>query len=777
MTLNVTAGFAQTNALCLACGEDGVFPVAVSLASAATGVEFSRAHTLVPAFNAQPKPVQVSWLWPLIDAPHRSTSATVFTDDNLAQSVSPGGRLDRALRVPELVKGKVRLTLVIDPDLIDALTVMSHGYTVRTATTESAGTGQTAAAAWLKRLHAVAAYDDVSLTGYADPDVDALVRRNVGYSTTLSPQVEQRVAAVLGTQLSSDVAWPPGENLTSAGLDAMVSTGASSILLSDSALPGARSDAATPNALSPLPAATGTAHAFVLSSALQPTVLSATSAKPAAADTPDLLAELAVRAVAAPSESHYVVLAPTRYVDPQPTQAAATMLAIVASPWAQDLSVQAALTSVASADRGPLQPAGAADEISAEQVETMTTARNQVAAFRDCLTNQTAPTLLGGYAGGLFRATSAWWRLHPAAGQKFTSAILGQITALEGRVSILAPPGTHYTLSSGAPLEVTVRNNLSVAVNIRIQVAAIEGEQGFRASSVPLQTIDAGAQQQIKVPVHVDRSGYFRIRITLLTPHNLQLQTARTISVNSTALGAVALWITGIALGVLVLALVIRVGRRIAGRGRPKPGCGAVLVLVLTPDRAGSARPPTVRRDADPRNEPVNPQSDPMQQVVPLDADGGWGPLAIYTDAGEALAASAPASDDDLFGRPGDVGGLHLPVEQWSNTTYSGPRRFRPGRESDDAPARAAAPTPAPGLTSSDWSRQFAVPHHGRAGTGTGSAPGHLDRRRARDGPVDVRAGPGDAPKPSRAEDRAIEQDGPRSGPAPRRPAAPTGAC
>ena len=576
VTLTVTAGYGPINDLCLACGSDGIFPVAVSLAST-SGVEYSRAHTLIPAFKGPviPQPVQVSWLWPLIDGPHRSTSPTVFTDDNLAQSVSPGGRLDRALRVAELVKNKVRLTLVIDPDLIDALTVMSQGYTVRTATTESAGSGTPAAAAWLKRLHAVAAYDDVSLTGYADPDVDALVRRNVGYSTTMSPQVEQRVAAVLGTQLSSDVAWPPGENLTSAGLDATVSTGASSILLSDAALPGALADAATPNALSPLPAATGTAHALVLSSALQPTVLAGTSATPTAADTTDLLAELAVRAVANPSVPHYAVLAPTRYVDPQPAQAAAMMLAVVASPWAQDLSVQAALTSVASADRGPLKPAGAADEISAKQVQTTTTVRNQVAAFRDCLTNQSAPALLGGYAGGLFRATSSWWRLHPAAGQRFSSTILGQITALEGRVSILAPPGTHYTLSSGAPLEVTVRNNLSSAVNIRIRVAALEGEQGFRASSVPLQTIAAGAQQQIKVPVHVDRSGYFRIRITLLTPHNRELQTARTITVNSTALGTVALWITGIALGVLVLALVIRFVRRIAGRGRPKPGADA----------------------------------------------------------------------------------------------------------------------------------------------------------------------------------------------------------
>ena len=322
VTLTVTAGYGPTNALCLACPGDGIYPVAVSLSSD-TDIEYSRAHTLIPAFDAKalPKPVQVSWLWPLIDAPHRSTSATVFTDDLLAQSVSSGGRLDRALRVAERVKGKVRLTLVIDPELIDALSVMTHGYTVRTATTQSAGTGQAAATAWLKRLHAVAAYDDVSLTGYSDPDVDALVRRNVGYSTpSLSPQVEQRVTAVLGTALHSDVAWPSDENLTSAGLDAVVSSGASSVLLSDTALPGAARDAATPNALSPLPAATGTAQALVLSSALQPTVLSATGPTPSASDTSNLLAELAVRAVANPSESHYAVLAPDALRQP-PTRA------------------------------------------------------------------------------------------------------------------------------------------------------------------------------------------------------------------------------------------------------------------------------------------------------------------------------------------------------------------------------------------------------------------------------------------------------------------------
>ena len=271
---------------------------------------------------------------------------------------------------------------------------------------------------------------------------------------------------------------------------------------------------------------------------------------------------------------------------------------------------------------------------------------------------------------------------------------------LESKVSIQAPPGAHYTLaSSDAPLEVTVRNDLSVPVRVTIRITALDGERGFRAKQVPVQTIAAGAQQQIKVKTHVDRSGHFRIRISLLTPHNVALRRSRTITVNSTALGAVALWITGIALGVLVLALAVRVVRRIAQRGRPKPGAPVIRAARTRSARPGTVDPSPGRSAADVGtraesvSSPTYPQ--PLQPVVPLDADAGWGPLALYTHAGEALANSTPASDAAVLGRPGEVGGPRHSgdprppsaddEEHWSSTTYSGPRRHRPGRDSNEA--------------------------------------------------------------------------------------------
>ena len=51
----------------------------------------------------------VTWLWPLIDRPHRITTSTnggadaVFIDDDLAVAVATSGRLDRALQVLEQI--------------------------------------------------------------------------------------------------------------------------------------------------------------------------------------------------------------------------------------------------------------------------------------------------------------------------------------------------------------------------------------------------------------------------------------------------------------------------------------------------------------------------------------------------------------------------------------------------------------------------------------------------------------------------------------------------
>ena len=102
-------------------------------------------------------------------------------------------------------------------------------------------------------------------------------------------------------------------------MDALVGGGASTVLLSDAALPGQNRAEPRPDALSPLPSAAGQALALVTDSAIQATVARALQLGAAAAnDQQTLLAQLAIRAVQQPERSHFVVIAPDRYVDRQP---------------------------------------------------------------------------------------------------------------------------------------------------------------------------------------------------------------------------------------------------------------------------------------------------------------------------------------------------------------------------------------------------------------------------------------------------------------------------
>ena len=561
-----------TQGLCLTC-QDGVYPVDVTLSHTESGTELARAHALVPSFLKAPRPVRVSWVWPLLDRPHRGASATVFDDDELATSVSANGRLDRALRVAELVANRVRLTLLIDPELVDALTVMSTRYDVRTANGVRPGTRAEAARNWLRRLAVVVRSEDVVRTAYADPDVDTLARNGISWSTALDAHVSDSVHAALGVDPGAQLSWPAGETLGSQGLDSVLSNGASAVLLSDHALPGALHDAQTPDALAPLPSASGNATALVLSSALQSTADAVTTRGAGVADTATrtqyLLAQLAVRAAQDPPRAHYVVLAPSRYVDTDPGRTATVMTAIATAPFAADLSVTAALQSVASVGHGALA-ATAGGGLNGATLALLSDTRTRLGAFRACLSNDDASTLLSAYPPAISRGESSYWRTHAVEGQAFAGRLRIGIAALMSQVHITSPDNALYTLaSSDAPLFVTVGNSLPVKVRMGLRVDAAPGERGLVTRPVAVQDIPPGIHQ-FKVSTRVERTGKFKVLLTLVSPSGQTFGASSQIRVKSTAFGAVALWITGVAFGVLILALAIRTVRRIRHR-TPRP--------------------------------------------------------------------------------------------------------------------------------------------------------------------------------------------------------------
>ena len=202
---------------------------------------------------------------------------------------------------------------------------------------------------------------------------------------------------------------------------------------------------------------------------------------------------------------------------------------------------------------------------------------SDVDSFRDCLSNADAATLLGGYASAIQRAQSSAWRVHPVSGRRYVARLAARIDTLRAGVRLVQPRNAQYTLaSSDAPLYVTVENTLPTPVHIRIKVTPALGVQGFTTERIGVQTIPAArgkaaSRKTVKVPAHVERSGRFQIRVTLQTPSGDALGPTVPLRVHSTALGAVALWITGSALVILVLAILMRIIRRFRAGPRRAP--------------------------------------------------------------------------------------------------------------------------------------------------------------------------------------------------------------
>jgi len=564
----------------------GVYPIALTVQST-DGTELGRMSTLLPYLPNGIAGTTVTLLWPLLDRPHRLTGAApgrseVFTDDQLARSVSPGGRLDRLLDAAVAVTGKVRLTLVIDPETIEALSRMTApaGYRVMTsAKTTVAGTGGPAAAAWLARLRAIAPKHLLVATPYADPDLVALERGgNAALGRFQTPDLDE-TARVLGVQPSTKVSWPPDGQLTDTALDGVVAQGATAVVLDPTALPqGAEDqDGRTPSGVSPLPALSGQATALVSDPVVER--LLARGAVPSAGGPrlaeQRLLAELAMITAEAPNDSRTIVLAPPRRWDPSAGYADAIAADVARIPWLTEVDALQAAGGTEPVDRGPLAyPADARrHEISGAQVSTLGTVQAEVDDFRSALDNEDARDVLGPYGDAVRRSGSSAWRGSPAAGQAYVTVLLRQIEGLRSGVTMSSSATGDYTLaSSDSPLLITLDNRLGVPVSVRIKLTT---PAGFEIRDVGVQQIPAGGKRTVKVLASVQRTGMFTVKGQATTPDGGALGNETTLSVRSTAYGGLALGITGLAFLVLVAAVVVRLVRRLRARGATSSPAGA----------------------------------------------------------------------------------------------------------------------------------------------------------------------------------------------------------
>ncbi|HXV91878.1 MAG TPA: hypothetical protein VD813_01165, partial [Pseudonocardia sp.] len=194
-------------------------------------------------------PLPVSLLVPVVDSPRRLPTVpgerTLLTDDDLAASFAPGGRLRGlvdALAAAAAGGSPVRdaICLAIDPDLVQTAEAMRAGYEVRGPDgVVGAGAGAEAAGRWLDDLAAVARDGCVLALPFADADVVALTRGGLGEQARAAlADGEAVLAQVLGAPVLDGVTWPVAGLLDEPTLAELAAAGGQGVVLAADAVEG-----------------------------------------------------------------------------------------------------------------------------------------------------------------------------------------------------------------------------------------------------------------------------------------------------------------------------------------------------------------------------------------------------------------------------------------------------------------------------------------------------------------------------------------------------------
>ena len=616
------------------------------------------ADNSTPGSTATQTPVPVNIVWPIADTPHLGVDG-VFLDDDLAASIAPGGRLNTlvdALTSPDApLPPAGAITIAIDPALLDELDRMSRGYRVLadpsqpqvpltpsvgptaaptteptteptpaptttagaphttrqdtpTATVPStpqvaaeessgtvAGSGQSAAAAFLLQLRALIAQRPTLLLPAGDPDMVALVRGGLTDQMDATVTQGRAIASrVLGPEIAgrlvADMSLPAGGALEPETLNALTNAGLGSSVLTGDAV---RSTGAAGEL------AKGSTTVAVDATTTSGTPVTA----PAVLSTGGVLAGLGAPADRAPStgwavrvntltallaQQHFEANGtPSVYVPDHrwsPDRSGLRLLTdLLATLGSNRVIGPVSLTALAGSPGTPAELSYPAEdqsrELSPEYLARVQRARQDVAELRTALGS--APqsvdpaVVLDPLDESLAASGASAFRVDPHVGEANLATVEATTAAIRNGVTI-SSAGNSYTLaSSTSPLVLTVQNSLPYNVPVQVQITG--GERvGLTVTDPGVQVIPAGRSLQVKIPAEVTRSGQFQVGAQLLAPDGTAWNDPVQLSVESSAYGAVTVIIIIVAGGVLLVMVILRITQRLRNRSERLSGNDSV---------------------------------------------------------------------------------------------------------------------------------------------------------------------------------------------------------
>lgn len=618
MSLRFTVALRGAPTTSLALTRTGVHEVLVNVNGVPAGgprARLAAARLLLPVVSLPPDattpvtppppgpPAPFSLLYPIIETPRRLSTVQgepmILTDDGLAASMAPGGRLGGLVSAlaggaPAGSRVRAATCVAIDPDLVEtavAMTDTERGYAYRApdGTLVRGGNGPVAAA-WLAQLTAAVRGGCVVSLPYADADLVAMTRGGLGERATSAISGGRGLLAdLLQTPVVAGTTWPVEGVVDDATLDRISQAAGRSVLLSADGVTRGRTPRSTG-----VVALAGTSQFAVLTDPLLARAaagppdrgLDASRGAAAPADSPagtdqplstqDTIGTLAFRSATTTADGAPLVLAPPHRWAADATGATALLDAVATLVDAGRITPRdLGAVLVGNAPTGaptealayPLETGGR--EVSADVVATVRRTADAVTDLRSAAVDGSVVGLSPAEAftpleRGLVRPLSSAWRGRPDDGAAAAAAGADRIGDLRALVRVLEPPSPYSLGTSDAPLLFTVANGLPVTVRVRLEIASTSG---LRVAPIEPPDIPPLGRRQIRVSAEVVRSGQFTVQASVRTPDGGLLGPPSRLRVRSTAYGTITVWLTASA-GVL---LVVLAGRRVVRRIRHEP--------------------------------------------------------------------------------------------------------------------------------------------------------------------------------------------------------------
>jgi hypothetical protein len=562
----------------------GVYPVTVQL-SDSQGNVLGLDQTLLPFWPGQQaaglaRPLDIAWVWPLIDQPHHQV-CSALTSNDLAASLAPGGRLPALLAAGQAYPG-AHLTWFIDPALLSDVATMIKPYQVASGSGCSGAVNEPASQAartWLSALRTIASGQPTVITPYGNVDVSALVHSGLTADITSAYAIGYAEAdSVLHGRSGPSIALPAGgtadlsvlTNLATAQhigavvLDSNEMPPTSPAVFEDDAVTSVRTgDGLTMTALLADHVLTGVLAAGDTSTGvLPPGTQFAVSQR--------FLAETAMIAAEAPDSDRSIVVAPPEDWSPSAALADELLNETTSTPWLAPTPL-GSLARAADSERtiARQQPPASKDspgELSGSYLSTVGVVGAELGVYTDLLYQAS-----GSYVAGLEQAltvteSSAWRGAGAAQGLALAFKLSSFMSGEESRITIIAAQQVPMGGSSGL-VPVSIENGSRHAVKVRLSASVVDVPDRTSQLTIghfqDLVKIQPQQVALVRLPVTSAPIGPTAIRLSLTTADGKPLPLPpASLTVESTRYGRAILFLIGAAIGVLVLTSVFRGVRR-----------------------------------------------------------------------------------------------------------------------------------------------------------------------------------------------------------------------